>query len=58
MKNEDKSKYKKQKMTLLLNGETIALLKEYGLNNLGSTSISAAVRAMAKEYDRKQREQQ
>ena len=45
-----KEDYKKQKMTLLLTGETIALIRQYGLEKLGSESVSAAVRAMAKEY--------
>lgn len=44
--------HKKQKVTLLLTGETIALIKEYGADKLGSNSMSAAVRAMAKEYER------
>jgi hypothetical protein len=45
-----KEDYKKQKMTLLLTGETIALIRQYGQDKIGSESISAAVRAMAKEY--------
>jgi hypothetical protein len=50
---QDRSKYKKQKMTLLLDSETIDLIRSYGQDILGSTSVSASVRAMAKEYGRK-----
>lgn len=46
----------KQKMTLLLTGETIALIREYAQDVLGSDSISSAVRSMAKEYERKKAE--
>jgi len=55
MKNQDNKlkEFKRQKMTLLLDGETIRLIKEYGIEMLGSTSVSASVRAMAKEYGRK-----
>ncbi len=55
---EDKIKYKKQKMTLLLDGETIDIIRTYGQEHLGSTSVSASVRAMAKEYDRNKRDKQ
>ena len=51
-------KYKKQKMTLLLDGETIELIRQYGREILGSTSVSASVRAMAKEYGRKAKDKQ
>ena len=54
MENQSKQqKYKRQKMTLLLDGETIELLKEYGMKTTGSESVSAAVRTMAKEYGRR-----
>ena len=52
-----KSKYKKQKMTLLLDGETIKLIRDYGQEMIGSTSVSASVRAMAKEYGRRKKEE-
>jgi len=57
MNQENKSKFAKQKMTLLLDGETIDLIRQYGQDILGSTSVSASVRAMAKEYGRKQKQQ-
>jgi hypothetical protein len=53
-----KEDYKKQKMTLLLTGETISLIRQYGQDKLGSTSVSAAVRAMAKEYGNSTTKQQ
>ena len=54
----NRSKYKKQKMTLLLDGETIELIRQYGRDILGSNSVSASVRAMAKEYGRKTKNKQ
>lgn len=54
---EDKSKYKKQKMTLLLDGETIQIIKSYGKRTLGSDSVSASVRAMARDYARREQQQ-
>ena len=58
MTNQEKKNniYKKQKMTLLLDGETIELIRQYGQEILGSTSVSASVRAMAKEYGRKKQQ--
>ena len=56
MNNQEKKLlHKKQKMTLLLDGETIELIRDYGLTMLGSNSVSASVRAMAKEYGRNKR---
>lgn len=40
------------KMTLLLDGETIRLLKEYSFELTGSTNVSKAVMSMAKEYEK------
>jgi hypothetical protein len=40
------------KMTLLLDGETIKLLKEYSFELTGSTNVSKAVMSMAKEYEK------
>lgn len=38
------------KMTLLLDSETITLLKQYSYEQTGSTNVSKAVMAMAKQY--------
>lgn len=51
------SNSKKQKMTVLLDSETIELLKEYAEKELSSSSISQAVRSMAKEYGQKRKQQ-
>ena len=40
------------KMTLLLDSDTIAILKKYALEKSGSENVSNAVRMMAKEHDR------
>lgn len=40
------------KMTLLLDSETIRLLKEYSFEQTGSTNVSKAVMSMAKEYEK------
>lgn len=40
------------KMTLLLDSETIKLLKEYSYEKTGSTNVSKAVMSMAKEYEK------
>lgn len=47
----------KQRITLLLTGETIALLRHYADTKLCTSSISQAVRAMAKEYEQQQVQQ-
>ena len=39
------------KMTLLLDSETITLLKQYSYEQTGSTNVSKAVMSMAKEYE-------
>ena len=52
-----KSDNNRQKMTLLLDSETITLLKQYGFDKFGATNVSKAVMSMAKDYG-KQREQQ
>ena len=38
------------KMTLLLDSETIAVLKQYGFDKFGETNVSKSVMSMAKEY--------
>ena len=38
------------KMTLLLDSETIALLRKYSYENFGSTNVSKAVMSMAKKH--------
>lgn len=38
------------KMTLLLDSETITLLKQYSYEQIGSTNVSKAVMSMAKQY--------
>jgi hypothetical protein len=40
------------KMTLLLDSDTINILKKYVLGKTGTENISNAVRMMAKEYDK------
>ena len=39
------------KMTLLLDSETIQLLKQYSYETIGATNVSKAVMLMAKEYE-------
>jgi len=46
-------KSKRVKMTLLLDDETIKLLKQYSYEKFGSTNVSNSVRSMAKEYGKK-----
>ena len=51
MKGEPNMKEsKRQKMTLLLDDETIKLLKKYGYETLGETNVSKAVMSMVKKY--------
>jgi hypothetical protein len=38
------------KMTVLLDSETIRLLKEYASEKFGSNNVSNAIRSMAREY--------
>lgn len=38
------------KMTVLLDSETIALLKKYASEKFGSNNVSNAIRSMAREY--------
>ena len=47
-----KAKDNRVKMTLLLDSETIRLLKEYSFEQTGSTNVSKAVMSMAKEYEK------
>ena len=39
------------KMTLLLDSETITILKKYSYEATGSTNVSKAVMSMAKEHE-------
>ena len=43
-------KKERVKMTLLLDSETIQLLKDYSYELTGSTNVSKAVMSMAKKY--------
>lgn len=38
------------KMTVLLDSETIKLLKQYASEKFGSNNVSNAIRSMAREY--------
>ena len=38
------------KMTVLLDSETILLLKQYASEKFGSNNVSNAIRSMAREY--------
>ena len=40
------------KMTLLLDSDTINILKQYALDKTNTENVSNAVRMIAKEYDR------
>ena len=51
------SNSKKQKMTLLLDSETINVLRLYADKELSTNSISQAVRSMAKEYGKRQKQE-
>ena len=42
---------KKVKMTLMLDEDTIAILKAYSYDELKETNVSKAVRLLAKNYD-------
>ena len=43
-------KDKRQKMTLLLSSETIAILRQFSFDEFGETNVSKAVMLMAKKY--------
>lgn len=45
------------KMTVLLDSETIRLLKEYASEKFGSTNVSNAIRSMAREYGQQRTQQ-
>jgi len=47
---------KKVKMTLLLDDESLNLIREYGKEYVGSSSVSGSIRAMAKEYGRRKKQ--
>ena len=53
--NKRGSPFKKLSKTVLLDVKTIDLLKEYARENLGSESMSAAIRAMAREYEHRRK---
>jgi len=46
------SKKQKVKMTLLLDSDTIDILKAYSVEQTGNVSVSMGVRMLAKEYDK------
>ena len=50
--------FKKQKITLLLDNVTLDALKNYAITKLGSTSYSAAVRAIVRDINNEQREKE
>jgi predicted hydrolase (HD superfamily) len=43
----------RQKMTVMLDSETIELLKKYASDKFGSNNVSNAIRSMAREYGNK-----
>ncbi len=43
------------KKTLLLDSETVDILKEFGIENSGSENISAAVRTLAREHKKRRK---
>jgi len=47
------SKNKRQRMTLLLDNETIKALKDYGYKTFGETNVSKAVMSMVKDYEQR-----
>lgn len=48
---------KRVKMTLMLDSDTINLLKEFAYQELGETNVSKAVRLLAKQYAEKRTKQ-
>lgn len=42
---------RKVKMTLMLDSDTIELLKEFAYQEIGETNVSKAVRLLAKQYE-------
>jgi len=57
-KGETMAKDKRVKMTLLLDSDTIDLLKQYSLEKAGTENVSNAVRMIAKEYGKTKKEAQ
>lgn len=45
------------KMTVLLDSETIRLLKDYASEKFGSNNVSNAIRSMAREYGQQRTQQ-
>lgn len=45
-------------MTLLLDSETIELLKKIGYDKLGQTNVSKAVMFIAKDYESRNKEKE
>jgi len=54
--SEIKKSNKKVGKTLLLDVKTMEILKAFAQDRLGSNSMSAAVRLMAREYEERQKE--
>ncbi len=57
-KGETMAKVKRVKMTLLLDSDTIDLLKQYALDKTNTENVSNAVRMIAKEYGKTKKETQ
>lgn len=41
------------KITVLLDDETLKIVREFGYQNFGSTNVSKALMSMVKKYDKK-----
>jgi hypothetical protein len=52
LKKERPMAKERVKMTLLLDSDTIAILKQYASDKSGTENVSNAVRMMAKEYEK------
>ena len=46
---------KKVRMTVLLDSDTIEILQEFSFKKTGNSSVSMAVRMLAKEYEQKEK---
>lgn len=44
---------RKKKVTLLLDDKSIDIIKAFGSTFIGSTSMSASIRAMTREYEQR-----
>jgi hypothetical protein len=56
MKGELNMQNKKVKMTLMLDSDTISLLKMFSFKEIGETNVSKAVRILANKYARTKEE--